>query len=614
LAHGAASSFDQSNSIPPFHNCPQGGFQKGNVGNHLGVGVRDLSNFATVTSDIQSSIRNPFLAPWDAYRGGGSNLLSFLPPFEINKNNTDNASELHMNFLRHQKEVQEQLIRSHYHQQSLFADAASTSFAAAAQRLGTAHSSDLRTKNTTPATGNGIDMPNEKMQKLLLMQLQQQAAIHNRNLRVSSLPSVAIPQQLSIFGDADDGVFPRRLAEQQNIVETKVFDNSMHPTSKKRPLSHDLPVVSGKNISPTTVNSTMIAESISHVGHERLQMALTLYKSEITAAIQRCMATSGFSTAEVMENHPTYVFLASKAVENEIDRVNKLRNRLSDNLEPITAPWKNSNSEVNCSKSAKEGRLDMDIDNGHSHSNCHDHMKHDGTSAANTSPSKPECGRSHLTCNGHMSHAAATSSKCSSKPKCSDSHSNCGNHAKQNGEATTYTCSSKTTNGNVSDEERRCNGRHIHRLLGKCGHQAIVHNPHDGRPHIDFVVGDRVECYQNISPTTFPRDKGGETIWPSRYKCIELLCSNSPASNHALVCKMFEKDEGDCQGLCDFVNQGYQSPLQIDASEIQGNKDEWNFDFLEDLADDSLLGLIELGNGKYENEKVTIEEHSASKE
>ena len=35
---------------------------------------------------------------------------------------------------------------------------------------------------------------------------------------------------------------------------------------------------------------------------------------------------------------------------------------------------------------------------------------------------------------------------------------------------------------------------HIHSK--KCGHKAILHHPANGNPHIDFVVGDKVECYE----------------------------------------------------------------------------------------------------------------------
>ena len=53
-------------------------------------------------------------------------------------------------------------------------------------------------------------------------------------------------------------------------------------------------------------------------------------------------------------------------------------------------------------------------------------------------------------------------------------------------------------------------GRHIHRLE-KCGHKAILHQPKDGEAHIDFVVGDKVECYAGVT--------GQESsTWPSQVR------------------------------------------------------------------------------------------------
>lgn len=78
-----------------------------------------------------------------------------------------------------------------------------------------------------------------------------------------------------------------------------------------------------------------------------------------------------------------------------------------------------------------------------------------------------------------------------------------------------------------NEEEKACfDGRHVHRLEGKCGHKAIIHHP-DGAPaHIDFVVNGKVECYAGIKPV-------GNTsaLWPSRYNCEELDCPDCPTDS-----------------------------------------------------------------------------------
>lgn len=58
--------------------------------------------------------------------------------------------------------------------------------------------------------------------------------------------------------------------------------------------------------------------------------------------------------------------------------------------------------------------------------------------------------------------------------------------------------------------------RHLHRLEGKCGHKAIVHKPPGGDPHIDFVVNDKIECYEGCNPMI-----DSTAFWPSKFSVEE---------------------------------------------------------------------------------------------
>jgi len=49
-----------------------------------------------------------------------------------------------------------------------------------------------------------------------------------------------------------------------------------------------------------------------------------------------------------------------------------------------------------------------------------------------------------------------------------------------------------------------------------CGHQAIVHKPPGGNPHIDFVVNDKVECFAGCNPLM-----DTEAFWPSNFSVEE---------------------------------------------------------------------------------------------
>ncbi|CAJ1947673.1 unnamed protein product [Cylindrotheca closterium] len=91
-------------------------------------------------------------------------------------------------------------------------------------------------------------------------------------------------------------------------------------------------------------------------------------------------------------------------------------------------------------------------------------------------------------------------------------------------------------NHNHNHNKKPCHnqtGLHIHRLDGQCGHKPIIHHPKDGVPHIDFIVGDMVECYHGVDP--IKRNKAPFTAavppservikWQSKYTCGEMDCS-----------------------------------------------------------------------------------------
>eukprot|EP00977_Amphora_coffeiformis_P002267 scaffold426_cov219-Amphora_coffeaeformis.AAC.29 len=117
-------------------------------------------------------------------------------------------------------------------------------------------------------------------------------------------------------------------------------------------------------------------------------------------------------------------------------------------------------------------------------------------------------------------------------------------------------------------------GRHIHRIE-KCGHKAILHQPKDGEAHIDFVVGDKVECYEGVST------QGGNSKWPSQYPCFKC----EPESFGELS----DADPHQQQQTSPKQN----APKVLDLSAIDLDTSEWNVDFV----DGTLQGLVRLGEG-----------------
>jgi len=152
-------------------------------------------------------------------------------------------------------------------------------------------------------------------------------------------------------------------------------------------------------------------------------------------------------------------------------------------------------------------------------------------------------------------------------------------------------------------------GRHVHRLAGKCGHKAIIHQPKGRSAHIDFVVDGKIECYEGIKPVG---PKGQGALWPSRHKCADLACPTDPSrqivacgSHDATTTNTTNDDnapttiaaasttgvfaDGDLPGL---------GPKQLSLSDVDFDGKEWNVDFFQhDGQDDTLMGLMKLGDG-----------------
>jgi hypothetical protein len=121
--------------------------------------------------------------------------------------------------------------------------------------------------------------------------------------------------------------------------------------------------------------------------------------------------------------------------------------------------------------------------------------------------------------------------------------------------------------------------RHVHRLDGQCGHKAIIHQPKNGGAHIDFVIGNKVECYHGIEPL----GNNFDSVWPSRYNCTDFdeNCSNKCESTR--LNEALSKE--------DSTNS---EPKIIQLSDINLQDPEWNYDVTGSI-DGGVMGLFKLG-------------------
>jgi len=178
--------------------------------------------------------------------------------------------------------------------------------------------------------------------------------------------------------------------------------------------------------------------------------------------------------------------------------------------------------------------------------------------------------------NARMASAVAAVADMESLGKDMDSHSHSHDHSKHDDD--------DMDADNDKKPAARCDSRHVHRIDGQCGHKAIIHKPKNGNAHIDFVVGDKVECYHGIEPV----GRNSDTAWPSRYKCKD-------AGEHGNCGSENYKDLYDVTPV----------PKVIELSAINLQDPEWNYDVTGSI-DGGVAGLFRLGGRSGEDISTSV--------
>lgn len=284
--------------------------------------------------------------------------------------------------------------------------------------------------------------------------------------------------------------------------------------------------------------SKIIVSGPTITKHQK-QLALSLFQTEIRSTYQRAMLLAGYKP-EVAQNEqsPEYVQFVIDAWRMEGARLSSLTNE--------------------------------NLSDGHIVTNSQESPEQDFQSTIKRDSNHHDYDERTLA-HGHEGHT--------------HDHGHQQNHTTEEVRNGSNKSGGKKSKGNKS-------GRHIHRLEGKCGHQPVLHQPTGGTPHIDFVIGDRVECYHNVQPSQ-------DLMWPSNYNCEDLSCSDAcgdiirtTESTSSLLLHNGSSNDLVATGGCD--------PKVYDRSEINFESDEWNFDF---SASDSLLGLFKLGDPQLQQDR-----------
>lgn len=272
-------------------------------------------------------------------------------------------------------------------------------------------------------------------------------------------------------------------------------------------------------------SSNLVKVLSNNSGSEQQQeLALRLYRNESRALYQRCMLLAGFRPEDAEESASAHLQFAFSAWQMEGKRLQELmgeENRNSINgLTGLDAPLKipQANTPQQLQQQQRQ---------------------------------QPQGGQQQQSNPG---------------PTQSHSHQHDNAHEHSHGH----------------DHHHHGDGHHVHQLEGKCGHKAIIHQPKDGSAHIDFVVGDKVECYRGLHPVG---NSKSVSIWPSKYKCEDLSCP-IPCADQLV----------DDLTPGDFNEPGSRSAPQIlDISDIDLDGTEWNSD-LNGSMGGTLLGLFKLGD------------------
>ena len=297
-----------------------------------------------------------------------------------------------------------------------------------------------------------------------------------------------------------------------------------------------------------TSNTNSLSKLVAEVrnGNSEIkqeQMALDLHRADMKGLYTKCLLVAGVDSSLAEQNTPTYVKFALKAWEAEGKRLRRLQDA------------------IRREKGTKNVTIAMSPTNM------------DGTPLSRQTSKNDENNETPIVSSD------------------SDVYNQDQNNEHRNHDHSQSDCQNQNNDQNVAStlvkqDKSKCDARHMHRL-GECGHKAIIHQPKDGTPHIDFIVNDQVECYGGQDSVSLT-GRSFDTAWPSKYKCKELeeacgkACGKSVASEHSATWGNMNMDSL------------VQEPKVFKLSEIDTGDPEWTFDTNED-ADGGVMGLFKLG-------------------
>ena len=289
--------------------------------------------------------------------------------------------------------------------------------------------------------------------------------------------------------------------------------------------------------SNTTSLSKLVAEVRSGDSEiKQEQMALDLYQADVKGLYSKCLLVAGVDASLAEQNTPTYIKFATRAWEAEGKRLRSLQERINRGKLTKSVTIASSPRYLQATPSSRDQGNDSESAETPTASNFDRENQDQSIEDRN------------YEYNENVDQKPAESGNTIEKNDCT-----------------------------------KCDARHMHRL-GDCGHKAVIHQPKDGPPHIDFIVNDQIECYANNDSVSLA-GRSFDTGWPSKYKCKDV---DDPCGKHCgkSVASSLDTTWGNMETL--------PEPKVFKLSEIETGDPEWSFDASEDV-DGGVMGLFKLG-------------------
>lgn len=327
-------------------------------------------------------------------------------------------------------------------------------------------------------------------------------------------------------------------------------------------------------------SSNLVKVLSNNSGSEQQQeLALRLFRNESRALYQRCMLLAGFRPEDADEKSQNHLQFAFSAWQMEGKRIDEL----------VQANATSGRALVNNNNNAAAGRAGMGV--------MSSGMNEPPGLSRNSSKNMNGNNNNNMNSMGGMNHQQMRQAQYKQDPDEDQQQSQQRGHGHQHGHGHGHSHDNSKNNNNSGSEghdhshahehghshEHQNDGHHVHQLEGKCGHKAIIHQPKDGSAHIDFVVGDKVECYHGIQPV----GNKSLSVWPSKYKCEDLSCPQPCADT---LC-----DDREDLLPVDIEPARTYAPKILDLSDLDLTGAEWNSDLTGSMGG-TLLGLFKLGD------------------